>query len=879
MTQTPFTKSLQLHTTIDDQDYVHIQSPTHSAKQLNQLLCYRYPKNFFGTTAQERESLILPLYQLLDVLSETYRNPFLQIDTTLNTLLPLWESNELFDYATFDGQLNFTCEHGTLLRSAVLSALHEQGIAEAQLETLLPTLKNGGWPLQAHRKIDDVYVAVRLSEPVTDDNWLLETVLYTDTTAYWTPAQRKKTSAIEEALPQKWKALAPNIQQEQARLIDLLSLSQHSEQFLSHAMSEGDVRAFLRDDVSLLQAFGFEVILPSWLKSLQPTKMRVALQAGSAKAITSLDDLVNFNWEVSLGEHTLDAKQFMQLVESERELVRIGTDWFKVDAKWTTQIKAIIDKATKEKVTVRDLLLTDVMEEITPELEDDIDPLLTFQLQKTMQQFVATLRDKEQIPTLAVPPLLQATLRPYQKQGFEWLTFMRQQNLGACLADDMGLGKTVQLITYLTALYDEQPSAAPSLIICPTSVLGNWQKELARFAPHLNVYTHYTAQRAKEDTFNPHLCQVVLTTYGTITQDIHFLAQTTFAAVVLDEAQNIKNMQTMQSKAIRQLQGTHHIALTGTPVENRLAELWAIFDFIQKGYLGTFSSFVKNYITPIEREQDENITEKLRMKIQPFLLRRTKRDENLALNLPDKQEVKDYCPLTAEQAALYEAYVSETALSLQDLHGIEKKGKILVMLNKLKQLCNHPALYLKEPLDDAYTLSTRSFKVERILQLTSEIVSNGEQCLIFTQYVGMGKLLQYCLNELYEIEAPFLTGSTTKSQRDALVDGFQSGEFPVLLLSLKAGGTGLNLTAATHVLHADRWWNPAVENQATDRAYRIGQTKFVQVHKFITLGTLEEKIDQLLTDKLALSEELIQSSKWLTELSEEELQQLMTLER
>ena len=371
---------------------------------------------------------------------------------------------------------------------------------------------------------------------------------------------------------------------------------------------------------------------------------------------------------------------------------------------------------------------------------------------------------------------------------------------------------------------------------------------------------------------------IILSTYGMVTQDVETLEKVDWSIVALDEAQNIKNIQTQQSRAIRRLKGEHHIALTGTPVENRLSELWAIFDFIHKGYLGSFGKFQDQFILTIERDDSESHKRVLRAKIRPFLLRRTKRDPELMLNLPDKQESQEFCPLSTEQAALYEGYIEDTLAQLEQLTGFEKKGRILKMLNKLKQLCNHPALYLKEPFDDAETMLTRSIKLKRIVELAADIVDAGERCLIFTQYIGMGNLLQHCFNELYDLDVPFLTGSMTKQQRDRLVEAFQAGEFPIFILSLKAGGTGLNLTAANHVLHADRWWNPAVENQATDRAYRIGQTQFVQVHKFVTIGTIEEKINKIIEIKSALSEELIQSSNWITELGDEELNDLLMLD-
>lgn len=567
-------------------------------------------------------------------------------------------------------------------------------------------------------------------------------------------------------------------------------------------------------------------------------------------------------------------------------MVQIGDKWVRLDVDWIQQIQHLMEKVEEENWTVRDLVFREISEElITLNVEDNDEydnPLLTFQMKKSLERFVDQISNKHGLPKVEIPKNLQTTLRPYQQIGFDWLVFMKQQQFGAVLADDMGLGKTVQLISYLLYLYESLDEQKPSLIICPTSVLGNWQKELEKFAPSLKVYTHYAGNRLKENAFHQTIkdeqYQIVLTTFGTVSQDVNFLQEVKWTCIALDEAQNIKNMQTIQSRSIRKLKGEHHIALTGTPIENRLSELWAIFDFIHKGYLGSFKKFQEDFIIPIEKEESEKHKKILRTKIRPFLLRRTKTDPELMLNLPEKQEMKEFCPLTKEQAALYESYIQDTLYQLEHMNSFEKKGRVLQMLSKLKQLCNHPALYLKEPLQDAKSLLTRSVKLERIIQLASEIVERKEQCLIFTQYIGMGHLLQYCFSEIYQLNVPFLTGSMSKMRRDELVEQFQQGRFPIFILSLKAGGTGLNLTNASHVLHADRWWNPAVENQATDRAYRIGQTKFVQVHKFITIGTIEEKIDKIIEMKSSLSNELIQSSNWLNELKEEELYDLLTFE-
>ncbi|MDP4164639.1 MAG: DEAD/DEAH box helicase, partial [Bacillota bacterium] len=416
-----------------------------------------------------------------------------------------------------------------------------------------------------------------------------------------------------------------------------------------------------------------------------------------------------------------------------------------------------------------------------------------------------------------------------------------------------------------------------ALIICPTSVLGNWQKELERFAPEMDVYLHYGSNRLKGDAFFEKIrtVDVVLTSFGLSHLDSEEFQAVHWSSVSIDEAQNIKNAQTKQSRAVRALKGRHHIALTGTPMENRLSELWSIFDFTNHGYLGSLGQFQKRFVIPIEKDEKKEKVQELQALIRPFLLRRTKKDEDVALNLPDKQEQKEYCPLTAEQASLYEQLVRDTFAEIEKLSGFERKGLILQMLSKLKQLCNHPALYLKEK--PATNLLERSTKMEKLSDLVESVLEQGESCLIFTQYIEMGEMIRTLIKKKFHVEVPFLNGSVPKARRDQLIEQFQNREFPVFLLSLKAGGTGLNLTAANHVIHYDRWWNPAVENQATDRAYRIGQQRFVHVHKMISTGTLEEKIDAMLEKKQFLNDQIIQSENWITELSTEDLRDLVYL--
>lgn len=865
-------------------------------------LSFQHEPSFYGLHHDEETRF--STLELVELFSPIVKHPYVHVSgyakedestiTTIQQAADLWSKPTLWNDLEFEeGSLVLKTDEVTpatkvMLTSAIQQKLYGAGLTMADIPTLLPFFKQGGWPLQAQSGNSDVNVALRLSEPESfSDEWLLETVVRgKKSSVHWTPAFRKKDSAIADALPDKWKVHAPYVYETQANMLELMNIEADADRFLSRTLRDLDVRHFLRDDAARLQALGFEVILPGWLKAVKESKLRVKSNAKTAsfKTTAGLNEILTFDWHFSLNGQAITEDQFKQMVEENREYIRAGNEWFRIDSHWMHEIRQLMEQTEAEEWTVKELLFRELPEALVLDednLEEEEDPLFQFELNQSLQKYLEQLQDKKGLPTTNVSPHLLTELRPYQQQGFDWLVFMRDQGFGVCLADDMGLGKTVQLIAYLLHVHRTKQTNKPSFIICPTSVLGNWQKELARFAPDLDVHVHYGQTRSKDESMATELLSmkpdVVLTTFGTASQDAEALSEIEWASVTLDEAQNIKNMHTKQSRAIRKLRGEHHLALTGTPVENRLSELWAIFDFIYKGYLGSFRKFQDNFIAPIERDESENHKQKLRNKIRPFLLRRTKQDPDLLLNLPDKQEQREYCPLTTEQAALYESLIQETLFKLETLTGFEKKGLILKMLSKLKQLCNHPALYLKEGFGEAEYMMERSEKLAQIVTLAAEIAERGEQCLIFTQYIGMGHLLQHCLSELHDIDPPFLTGSMPKAQRDRLVEAFQDKEFPVFILSLKAGGTGLNLTAANHVLHADRWWNPAVENQATDRAYRIGQTRFVHVHKFVTIGTIEEKIDKLLADKQALSEDLIQSSQWITELADEDLKELLTL--
>lgn len=659
---------------------------------------------------------------------------------------------------------------------------------------------------------------------------------------------------------------------------------------IQETLHEEQAWRFLTEDSLRLAEAGVIIFLPSWwekLKDLKPVlRAKVKSSVGSSQeSLLGLDTLMNFDWKLATNGVELSEEEFQQLMEQKKRLVFIRGKWIQLNPEHMEKIRRVLDKLDRQGLPFREVLEHQLIPSPTAVDEkgnapsDEDQGLLEIQVNKHLSHLIGQLQEASTIPILEPSQDLQGHLRPYQQAGSSWLMFLRRFGLGGCLADDMGLGKTIQMIAYLLAVREQEKPGVPTLLICPTSVLGNWQKELERFAPVLRVHLHYGAQRQKGEAFLPAIkgTDVVLTSYALSHLDQEELSSLQWDCICLDEAQNIKNAYTKQAKAIRQLIGRHRIALTGTPIENRLTELWSIMDYLNPGYLGSLQLFRGRFVTPIESENDQHKITQVQRLISPFLLRRTKKDPAIELDLPDKEELKVYAPLTSEQASLYEGLIQDTFERLNQLSGMQRRGLILAMLTKLKQLCNHPALYLKEPLST--TLKDRSNKMEELLSIVQHVCEKKEQCLIFTQYVEMGKMIQAYLEQMLGQKAFFLNGGTPKAKRDQLITQFQEGETNVFILSLKAGGTGLNLTAANHVIHFDRWWNPAVENQATDRAHRIGQKRYVQVHKLVTLGTLEERIDEMLERKLALSEHIIQGENWITELSTDELRDLFVLRK
>ncbi|MGB3137459.1 MAG: DEAD/DEAH box helicase, partial [Nodosilinea sp.] len=478
---------------------------------------------------------------------------------------------------------------------------------------------------------------------------------------------------------------------------------------------------------------------------------------------------------------------------------------------------------------------------------------------------------------------LQGNLRDYQKRGLSWLHYLENLGLNGCLADDMGLGKTIQVIARLVQEREEaaQP-VSPTLLIAPTSVVGNWYHEIEKFAPHLRAVVHHGGDRSQEPKAFKAICRshdLLITSFTLARKDAKLLGDVTWHRIVLDEAQNIKNPKAAQTKAILKLNADHRLALTGTPVENRLMDLWSIFNFLNPGYLGTQAQFRKQFELPIQKENSPTRSATLKKLVEPFILRRLKTDQSIIKDLPDKVEQKLFCNLTAEQASLYEAVLKDVTEQLETTEGIQRKGLILATLTKLKQICNHPRQFLQ---DESEFTAERSHKLSRLLDMLDEVVAAGESALVFSQFREIGEALEHHLRHTCRYNTYSIHGGTSRPKREQMIAEFQDPDTApsIFVLSLKAAGVGITLTKANHVFHFDRWWNPAVEDQATDRAFRIGQKKNVFVHKFVAMGTLEERIDQMIEDKKKLAGAIVGADEsWLTELDNDAFKQLIALNK
>jgi SNF2 family DNA or RNA helicase len=641
---------------------------------------------------------------------------------------------------------------------------------------------------------------------------------------------------------------------------------------------------FLRESAPLLEQSGFGVLVPPWWNK-PATRLRVKLKvkpkAGSkvGSGLLGLDGIVAYDWTVAVGDTTLSESEFENLVNLKMPLIQVRGQWVELRP---DEIEAAIAFFQKKRNN-GDMTLGEALRLGLGQEQSALGlQVADLEAEGWIRELMDRLSNRVQIANIDQPSSLQGQLRPYQLKGVSWLAFLKQFGFGACLADDMGLGKTIEFISLL--LHDREMEISsfknPTLLICPMSIVGNWQREVERFAPSLSVMIHHGAERLADEAFVEEAKRhdIVITTYALALRDQEQLSTIDWEYVVVDEAQYIKNETAKQTKAIKSIQAKHRIALTGTPVENRLSELWSIMEFLNPHYLGSGTDFRKNFATPIEKYHDAERAEILKRLIQPFVLRRVKTDKTIIQDLPDKMEMNVYCNLTQEQASLYEAVVKEMIEKIEESEGIERRGLVLATLMKLKQVCNHPAQFV----GDNSSLPGRSGKLERLEEMLGEVLATSEKALIFTQFAEMGSLLRSHLQETLGCEVLFLHGGTPKKQRDAMVQRFQQERHspPIFILSLKAGGVGLNLTGANHVFHFDRWWNPAVENQATDRAFRIGQKKNVQVHKFVCVGTLEERINSMIEQKKVLAESIVGSGEnWLTEMSTDQLKELFALSR
>ena len=658
---------------------------------------------------------------------------------------------------------------------------------------------------------------------------------------------------------------------------------------------------FLKESAWVLEEAGFRVIVPAWYTPAGRRRAKVRLKSTGKKASASktnqnyfsFDTLVQYQYELAIGDNPVSSKEWEQLVSAKTPLVQFRGQWMELDKDKMQQMLEFWQKQAEEPP---EMTLLEVMQRSAEdEFEIESDGMLA--------DLMVKLRDKSQLEAIADLPNLQGTLREYQKRGVSWIDYLEQLGLNGCLADDMGLGKSITVIARLVqernragspetngkqkrktkaAKLEAAPSVPPTLLIAPTSVVGNWQREIEKFAPHLRTIVHHGGDRLQTAADFEAVCaehDVVITSYTLARKDEKLFNAFTWHRIVIDEAQNIKNPKAAQTKAILKLEATHRLALTGTPVENRLLDLWSIFNFLNPGYLGKEAQFRKGFELPIQKTNDPVRATTLKKLVEPLILRRVKTDPAIISDLPDKVEQKLYTHLTKEQASLYEAVVKDITKELESAEGIKRKGLILSSLMRLKQICNHPAQFLQ---DGSEFSADRSQKLSRLSDMVEEAIAEGESVLVFSQFKEICDEIERYLRQHLHCNTYYLHGGTPMPKRQQMISEFQDVETEpsVFILSLKAGGVGITLTKANHVFHFDRWWNPAVEDQASDRAFRIGQSKNVFVHKFVSIGTLEERIDQMIEDKKKLAGAIVGSDEsWLTELDNDSFKKLIELNR
>lgn len=643
------------------------------------------------------------------------------------------------------------------------------------------------------------------------------------------------------------------------------------ESKLALDLNLNEVYKIITQTAYYLQKAQIEVILPDELVNIVVPRASInaKVKASRTQELTdifnnnssskiSLDDILDFSYEIAIGNEKISLEEFNKLIEGHNGLIKYKNKYVLIDKDESKKIFEQVAKANFKSLSRMELIHAAMSGQIE-QYDFDYD-----------NAFAKIIQDFNKPVEVTPPDGLKGELRPYQLTGLKWLWTNVSKGFGACMADDMGLGKTIQVISLILKMKEEKTLDKPVLVICPTTLMGNWMKELQMFAPALDAVIYHGAERQLDLKHD-----VILTTYAIMRIDVEELKKQQWGMIIVDEAQNIKNPDTAQTLAIKTLKSDIKIAMTGTPVENRLTELWSIFDFINHGYLGSLREFQKSYAIPIERFKENSRAAKLKMSVSPFVLRRLKTDKHVITDLPEKMVLNDYCYLAKPQAVLYEKTLNEMMEKISGFTGINRRGNIFKLITALKQICNHPYQFLK----GGEMSKELSGKMDKCISTVQSILDNNEKTLIFTQYKEMGDILSKVILDECNTEPLFFHGSLTVPQREDLINRFQTDEnAKVMILSLKAGGTGLNLTSATNVIHYDLWWNPAVEDQATDRTYRIGQDKNVMVHRMITLGTFEEKIDEMLKAKKELADLAVyEGEKIITELSDDEIYQIFTL--
>ena len=738
---------------------------------------------------------------------------------------------------------------------------------------------------------NNFYLGFKLLEPPESapDSWYLEFLIISKSDPslklklndYWFVNKKTKATLQEHFGLELEKDILLNLGYA-ARIYPQIWSGLETDKPIGFSLNLTEAFDFLKENAWILEDAGYKVIIPAWWTPAGRQRAKVRLKATSKKSSSassanksffSLDTIIEYQYELAIGDQNISEQEWQQLVNAKTPLVKFRGQWVELDP---AQMQKMLDfwqlhRHENPQISLLDLLKNNTGIDNNLEVETD-DSIL--------KEMFSKLHDHSRLEIIENPPELQGNLREYQKRGVSWLQYLEQLGLNGCLADDMGLGKTIQVIAKLVIDKSANSDLLPTLLIAPTSVVGNWQKEVEKFAPHLRVNIHHGGNRHQDEKkFKEHILNydLIITSFTLIRKDAKLFNSLTWERIVIDEAQNIKNPKAEQTKTILKLNAKYRLALTGTPVENRLLDLWSIFNFLNPGYLGKEAQFRKTFEIPIQKENNRQQAEILKKLVEPFILRRLKTDQNIIKDLPDKIEHKQYCNLTKEQASLYQAVVKDVESQLEEAEGIKRKGLMLSTLLKLKQICNHPSQFLQ---DNSNFTSERSHKLQRLIEMIEEVISEGESMLIFTQFTDIGESLQKYFKQHLYYNTYYLHGGTSMKKREQMISEFQNpeSEASIFILSLKAGGVGITLTKANHVFHFDRWWNPAVENQATDRAFRIGQQKNVFVHKFVTLGTLEERIDQMIEDKKKIANTIVGADEsWLTELDNDSFKKLIAL--